>query len=386
MPGCSLRSVRLFSALVFSSLLLGAAEATQAETRESQPTPPLASHSNPRPHTSNPQPTRSQADTAATRPEIAAYAVADAAALANFWGIPASSAAQTSQELSFSPKSQTQPQPALNPAATLTAQSTQAVTDEEAIQAYTDNADYGFDDAQTLANFWGISTWDAKIAIGRKLILFGEEGREILDDSLVQARAADDRNPTDDDAIQAYINNADYGFDDAQTLANFWGISTWDAKIAIGRKLILFGEEGREILDDSLADARAADKQNPSEEDAFQAYFSSAYGFRDAEVLANFWDISVADAKIAIGRKLLSGPDGSDRVDDVLATAWAADSQATSELLQFIEAGYTFEDAEALAAFWGLSIQEAKMLAGRKLLDDRQDLLEDALRSARSRF
>lgn len=258
--------------------------------------------------------------------------------------------------------------------------------EDEAFQAYLVDRDYEFRDAEILADFWGISVWDAKIALGRKL-LSGPEGKDRLDRTLAVARTETVRSTTDEEALQIFFASTEYGFRDAQALANFWSIPIADAKVAIGNKLVL-GTEGKELLDGTLALAR---EQNPSgpigEEEALRTYFANTeYGFRDAEVLANFWGIPIRDAKVFIGRKLLFGDEGKGRLDRALASAWAEDPQANRELQQFFDAGYSFNDAEALAGFWGLSIQDAKLLAGRKLIDGRQDIVEDALRSARSRF
>lgn len=257
--------------------------------------------------------------------------------------------------------------------------------EEAAFQAYLADRDYEFRDAEILANFWGTPVWDAKIAIGRKL-LSGPAGKEELDRTLAVARTEIAQSPSEEEALQAYFASRDYGFRDAEVLADFWGVSVTDAKVAIGSKL-LRGPEGKEVLEGTLALARQDPPAPTGDEAALQVYFENRdYGFRDAEVLANFWDVPLREAKASIGRKLQAGPEAREQLDRFLAEAWGADPQAANELQRFFDAGYTFSDAEALAGFWGLSVQEAKMLAGRKLIDNRQDVVEDALQSARSRF
>lgn len=111
------------------------------------------------------------------------------------------------------------------------------------------------------------------------------------------------------------------------------------------------GPEGETVLsDDSTA--------------ALDAFWAAGYTTADAQALAELWSVDVLDAKAQAGQLVLDGgavpiAPGTNPEPD-----WDGGPAEA-----FWAAGYTFEDAEALAALWGKDITETKTTAGQTLLD-----------------
>ncbi len=116
------------------------------------------------------------------------------------------------------------------------------------------NSKYDYWDARVLASYWQQSVLESKARIGRKVI-WGEANIAILEQYLVDARIAA-LTGTTREAID-FFSESQYTYDDAEKLAKFWGDpSPYDAKLRIGRNLIL-GQE--EIVARAMREAR----QNP---------------------------------------------------------------------------------------------------------------------------
>lgn len=114
------------------------------------------------------------------------------------------------------------------------------------------------------------------------------------------------------------------------------------------------------------------------EYDAALPFFVAGYTYEDAEALAEQWKTAdVYEAKVSAGEKLAAGealpiaPSGTPTTAEALAAGEgpsAATEPPADATTPFFEAGYTVDDAVALAAVWkSPSAYEAKITAGEKL-------------------
>jgi len=112
------------------------------------------------------------------------------------------------------------------------------------------------------------------------------------------------------------------------------------------------------------------------------AFFNSKYGLRDAEILAKFWNQGVDDSKAQIGRKLLFGGSNVTALDQDLANGRNLALRSVQNLTFFTES-YRFQDAEALAKFWGeQSTLDAKLRMERKIILGDEATVQAQLRQA----
>ncbi|WP_414578794.1 hypothetical protein [Anabaena sp. CCY 9402-a] len=133
------------------------------------------------------------------------------------------------------------------------------VKDDE-LQAFF-NSKYDYWDARVLADFWGENVADAKARMGRK-ILWGPENVSILEQFLVDARVEALRyvKParSGDSSPYKFYRDSTYNYNDAATLAKFWGDrSPIDAKLRIERNLILGNDE---VIQQALQQARSQNR------------------------------------------------------------------------------------------------------------------------------
>ena len=107
--------------------------------------------------------------------------------------------------------------------------------------------------------------------------------------------------------------------------------------------------------------------------DAMQTFFASGYVFCDAKLVADYWGTDIGEAKLAIGQKILNGI--GEVVPDILTL-----SRNAGFACAWVDTGYQYEDAEALAALWGLpSPSEAKFRAAQYLTFGQGSVVERAL-------
>lgn len=97
----------------------------------------------------------------------------------------------------------------------------------------------------------------------------------------------------------------------------------------------------------------------------FEAFFASDFNYCDAKVLAAAWSTDVSNAKTALGWKLRSG-NGALAMSAMEDARRAAGTNGVT--CQPFEAGYTYEDAVAVSQAWNISVREAKAAIGRKLV------------------
>ncbi len=120
--------------------------------------------------------------------------------------------------------------------------------------------------------------------------------------------------------------------------------------------------------------------------DPFTHYVNSSYGYCDAKVLGALWGEDTYTAKSSIGRMLMNNEDAA------LADKLTGCRQRALESLEnreirchYDEIGVSYDDAVALAGFWGIDSWEAKMRVEEKYLRDAHDdtYVREAIRLAR---
>lgn len=151
------------------------------------------------------------------------------------------------------------------------------------------NKKYTYCDAKVLAAYWEQSIFEAKARAGEKL-LNGENG--ILEGYLAKARTR----AQDIDQPTCTYNDEGYTYNDAESLAEYWGKTTpWDAKLKMNR-LIMQGSNA----------AIQKDLQQSKQQSSLDAFWEQNT-ICDAKLLAAYWKQPILEAKARAGDKLLLG-------------------------------------------------------------------------------
>jgi hypothetical protein len=79
--------------------------------------------------------------------------------------------------------------------------------------------------------------------------------------------------------------------------------------------------------------------------DLFNIYFSSRYDFCDAKLVGALWGADAGEGKLIIADKIRNGI--GNNIDLILD-----ESRGNGHRCDWTDAGYSYEDAEALAAYW----------------------------------
>jgi len=147
-------------------------------------------------------------------------------------------------------------------------------------------------------------------------------------------------------AFAAY-QSSDYAYGDAIVLADYWGASSpHQAKLKAGALML----EGYDLPFESRASA-------------FSAYIQSDLTWADSLALAEYWGTeSSYESKIKAGFWLLAGYDPLEPLQPPSAEELA--------LGAFFDTGYDYDDAVALAEYWGLEVPyDAKIKAGSIIVE-----------------
>lgn len=146
----------------------------------------------------------------------------------------------------------------------------------------------------------------------------------------------------------------------------------------VGFGLLALPVAGSMLLGPTIADAAgpvvpaieeaaaSAGGQDPAEAAAVQAFLDAGYTYDDAEALSRSWGTSGPyRAKVKAGSFLA---DGVKLAATPLADPAADDGLGPHQLTaHFFRSGYTYEDAGVLARHWGVDVAEAKARAGSEL-------------------
>lgn len=113
-------------------------------------------------------------------------------------------------------------------------------------------------------------------------------------------------------------------------------------------------------------------------------FFSSGYTYWDAAQLASYWGQDVDEAKARMGRKILWGPADVALLEQFLLDARLESLQSVNDLRFYSETSYTYDDAAALAEFWGdATPYDAKLRIERNLIMGNADEVDYALELAK---
>ncbi|MDQ6961268.1 MAG: hypothetical protein Q9M28_01880 [Mariprofundaceae bacterium] len=122
-----------------------------------------------------------------------------------------------------------------------------------------------------------------------------------------------------------------------------------------------------------------------NDQQLIEAYANSTYNYADAESLATFWGTGrVWDAKLKIGDLILKQNQAT--IQQALQNAQVAQpvSQKDQQFNAFFNSQYTYDDANVLASFWGISSTgDAKLKIGSFLLNGQTEVMQQALSNAK---
>lgn len=104
-------------------------------------------------------------------------------------------------------------------------------------------------------------------------------------------------------------------------------------------------------------------------------YVASDYAYCDAVMLGAFWGESVEAAKATIGRKL--GWGNADIVAGNLDEA-----RAQGQRCDFVDTGFDYDDADALADLWSVSVEDAKAALAEKVSTGYRTLADQVVQEA----
>ena len=112
------------------------------------------------------------------------------------------------------------------------------------------------------------------------------------------------------------------------------------------------------------------------------AFANSKYDYCDAKLLGAYWNQSIDEAKARMGRKI--GWHDEDVLNGMLEDARTRAQTNGTPTCAYYEAGYSYDDAEALSRFWGMDVPQAKATMQQKIMWGYEDQLRSQLASARA--
>jgi hypothetical protein len=134
------------------------------------------------------------------------------------------------------------------------------------------------------------------------------------------------------------------------------------------------------VLPGQFKVSSSTNRSRATQRQEWNAFFSSQYTYWDAKVLSTFWNQSLGEAKARMGRKLLWGPSDQAILDQFLVDARVQALQSVERLDLYAESSYHYDDAQALANFWGdATPYDAKLRIERNLIMGNEQVVEDAL-------
>lgn len=226
---------------------------------------------------------------------------------------------------------------------------------------------YTWCDAALLAAHWQQSSLEAKARIGRKI---GWGDIDVLESYLAGARRSVQGEIPED---CAFYNNG-FTYEDAELLAEYWGVSIVEAKAGIGKAL--FNGESTRIR--SKLEELSADQASAPE--AVAVFLNKGYTYCDARLVAASWNLEPYQAKVEIGSKILALGTGAAEETVGLLRREAPPGFRCS----YTDEGYTYDDMVALSRYWNETVEETKTIVENKLLWGLNENIQLALAEARS--
>lgn len=221
------------------------------------------------------------------------------------------------------------------------------------------SSQYTYCDAKLVAGIWSVSIDEAKAGIGRKIVSGDTDNVEMI---LRDARNA---------RLECTWADVPHSYEDAERFARLWSLdSVEEAKAKIA---YLYTQGASATVVSVLAEEDSA-AATPVDDAALEAFFTSDYTYCDARLIGALWRIDITQAKAEIGQKILNGY--AENLPAILNEARATAS------CDFADTGLGYEDAEKLAAVWGVPVGEAKAKAAAFYTAGRSALVKEALGGA----
>lgn len=240
------------------------------------------------------------------------------------------------------------------------------------------NSGYSYCDASVLAAYWKVDITQAKARIGAAKS-HGSPAR--LAKQLKAARKATKGGKRN--ACEFY--DTDYSYEDAEALAELWGVDITQAKTRIARQTTLGHTTALDNKLKLLGHPRGGegDEHDMSgETEALNAFWSSGLAYCDAELVGAIWGTDPFQVKISLGLKVLGGDTAL--LNDELARARAAAS-SEGRTCEFYNTPFSYDDAAALAALWSVDLSDAKARIAQKYTAGGRDVVDSQLKAARGR-
>ncbi len=254
-------------------------------------------------------------------------------------------------------------------------------SEANAARAFYDNPNYTFCDIKLLSAYWKQSRYDSKIRAGEKLL---RNEHYVVEDYLNSARAYAVEHNVRCDFFDA--DNPSYSYQDAETLADFWGQSSpADAKAKVGTML----QRGdNKLVIQALNNARQSSGGNNANPDLAAAnafYDNPTITYCDARLLSSYWNQTPYEAKIRAGSKMMAGAYTVLEEYRRDARHYAVEHNVRCTFADANNPDYSYQDAETLAAYWGkANTGEAKLKIAFMLQAGENKMVARELQAARN--
>jgi hypothetical protein len=134
----------------------------------------------------------------------------------------------------------------------------------------------------------------------------------------------------------------------------------------------------RVVASASLAIAQLWGAQAFASQDTDATKFMATYNYCDAKILAGAWATSEYEAKARGGAKIIAN------ATPILEQA-LTEGRKKGKKCDWVDTGFTYEDAEALSKLWGTTVEEAKTALASKLTEGYRDLAKQVVAEAHAK-
>jgi len=233
---------------------------------------------------------------------------------------------------------------------------------QDPVATYLQQDKYTYCDVKLLSARWQASVSDTKARVGMKL----QSGNDAyLASELAVARR--------DPRVRCSYAEAGFSYADVEALAKRWRMSIGQAKVQLEQKVR--AGHARTVRQTLAANP-------PGQQDAIATFLQQAkYTYCDAKMIAGLWKQSAREAKSYIGSKLAMG--STRGIDRTLDDARAFAQKNRRARCTFREAGFSYQDAVALARLWSVTTGEAKAISEEKIAFGNESIVRAQLREAR---
>ncbi len=215
-------------------------------------------------------------------------------------------------------------------------------------------SNYNYCDAKLVGKYFNTDPYEGKLLIGVKIHNgIGNNIPWILNESRMAGNTC-------------RWQDVPHSYDDAVTLGNYWGVEPHQAKTKAAG-FYTSGQSG--VVTGALANANSVAVR---ERGALAAYSRAGFTYCDAKLIgANFGETPY-EGKVFIGNKIENG-----LIETV--TDYLEQSRDRGNKCRWGEVPYDYDDAEALAGAWNMSIPTAKTAIARFVTQGRGDIVDASL-------